>query len=586
MPVVPQASLFEGNKAIAEVFKAARSRQIFGVEWANLDVEQRMDYVRSFFSMEVWKHQRDPIMTITDPYLKKITYNASRQSGKSAVLVWVEIIAGIHNTHPALDGTTKVIGLANKFSQTQIIGSRVRNLLLQNYEKTKFFWDQEGSSRAHVVFKRETGVTSKMTGTIDYVTANPKAFSEGFTGSLLCVDEANRLDGKVLSEVILPYLASTAGSIVLTGVSRGRGPFYDACNSKDFVHLHYPWDKVETYRRAAPCNIMYDDGTVLEVGMSPLEQMPNNLKKILFPTNPMVHILQAPRQKESMIRMWDIPASVMSEDDFRSQFMLEWLASITAVLPLSEQDMLFEKGDFAPMDGGGESNAFWFGLDCGGSRNAYAPQDTNKDRAALCVFTRVNGIKQKVWCDEKDNIMPEQLCAWLREICHPQVGRFKCQWGTIDVTGAVGAFASQHLKDSGIPIIPIIYNRTEEITKKNYKNAIFNYFKLENASGRIQYPASRLLDLLDESNMRPVYPTFYEHREQWEKIERKLTTGTNDVISAPSGEHDDGPNADALCTYGMDHPDLFSGELNLKKRSRTSLLTPGLQGSRRGFYHR
>lgn len=486
----------------------------------------------------------------------------------SESMSWAQIICATHNTHPALDNMTKVIGLANKFSQTQIVGNRVRSLLMENYDRTQFFWDRDGSTKAHVVFKREAGINSKETGIIDYVTANPKAFSEGFTASIMFVDEANRLDARVYSEVLIPYLSSTAGTIVLTGVSRGKGPFYDACNSRDYIHLHYPWDAVETYRRSAPADIIITEDVRKEVGLYPLEVMPITLKRVWYPTNPMVHVLQTAGQRERWVRLWDLSEGSMSEEDFRSQYNLDWLADVLAFLQLQDQQLLFDSGEHEPLNSGRDGDQYFFGLDCGGSRNAYATTVTNKDSAALSVWRRNGHVKQKVYCDERDDVLPEELVAWLRETCHPQSGRFKCAFGTVDVTGAVGAFASQHLKDCGIPIIPIMYNRTEEITKKNFKNAIFEYFKLENSAGRTQYPLASCTDRLDELTLKAVHPTFFEHREQWEILERKLTTGVNAIITAPSGQHDDGPNSDALAVYGMDHPNLFQEVLNIKKRAK------------------
>lgn len=581
MAAKDHASLEQSNLAITNIFQSAKTRQLYGVAWTQLNQAQRADYVKGFLSREVFEHQHKPMEVLTNPFNKRTTYNASRQVGKSETMTWAEIICCVHNTHPALDNVTKVVGLANKFSQTQIIGSRVRSLLNENYEKTKFFWDREGSTKQHVVFKHEAGLNSKETGTIDYITANPKAFSEGFTASIAFVDEANRLDQKVLSEVILPYMGSTNGSLVLTGVSRGKGTFYDACNSPDYVHLHYPWDTVETYRRSAPVDMVFEDGNTKKVGLYPLEVMPISLKKALFPTNPMLHILPTPNQKERFVRLWDLSRGIMAEEDFRSQYMLEWLADVLAMLQLLDQQLLFDSGDFEPMHTGREGDQYFFGLDCGGSRNAYAASLTDKDKAALVVWRRRGHIKQKVWCDERDDILPEHLVGWLREMCHPITGVFKCAFGTVDVTGAVGAFASQHLKSCGIPIIPIMYNRTEEITKKNFKNAMFDWFKLENAAGRTQYPSSHYTDTLDEITLLPTHPTFHEHREQWEIIEKRITTSINSVISAPAGKHDDGPNADALCVYGMDHPNLFTEELNaVKKRVKRGMLGTSLMKRR------
>lgn len=582
-PISPQ----EANDLLGKIFAAAKSRQVFGVNWDSLSDDDKCTYVSGFFGREVWQHQREPLLVLTNSRQKRITYNAARQTGKSELLAWCQALCAQHNTHPALDGKTKVVALANKFSQTQIVANRVRNLLTENYERSQFFWDRDGSTKAHIVFKRERGINSRETGTIDYITANPKAFSEGFTASIAFVDEAGRLDRRVLSEVIIPYLGSTAGSLVLTGVSRGKGAFYDACNSPDYYHLHYPWDKVETYRRSAPADIVFDDGRRMEVGLYPLEAMPLNLKKALFPTNPMVHVIGTNRQEERSVRMWSLSRGTMSEDDFRSQYMLEWLADLLAFFQLQDTQLLFEMGDFEPLTQGIPGEEYYFGLDCGGSRNIYATTYTDKDRAALSVWRRKGQIKQKVFCDERDDVSPDELIAWLRATCHPTNGQFKCRHGAVDVTGAVGAAASKPLAASGIPVIPIFYGRQDEVSKKNYKNAMFDHFRLETGAGHTQYPMASLVDALDERTTDPLFPTFYHHRDQWEKLERKLTTGINSIITAPPGEHDDGPNSDVLAAFAMDKAAQFREILNVGRRPRRAIIGRGTLGPRQlGWYGR
>jgi hypothetical protein len=564
----------EANELAANVFTSAKTRSTFNVDFSKMDKWGKKKYIEEFFGCEVFEHQVDPADVLTDPFERAVAFNASRQTGKTHTLTWAQGINAALNLYPALDGTTKVIGLANKESQSLITGNRLRQTLERNYNHMRHFWDRAGSTKTHLVFKKEAGVNTREMGTIQYLTANPRAFSEGFTASLIFVDESGRLDPKTWSEVILPYGSSTNARMILTGVSRGKGPFYDACNSKDYRQLHYPWDKVDTYRRGAPVDLLdpLTNDIILKTGYYPLDMMPINLKKVLFPTNPICHILPTERQKERYVRLWELSDGKMTDNDYRSQYLLEWIASVMAILQMQQIQSIFESSNYEPLDCGiGEQ--YYFGLDLAGTKNLYAVDSSNKDTAALSIWTKRDGKKTKVWCGEQCSSQPDQLVHWLKEITHPEWGLFPCVYGAVDVTATIGALASEHLVASKLPVIPIIYNRTEETTKKNYKNAMFDYAKIEATAERVQYPRKEVTDSLNEDTLQPLNPVWFKCREQWEVIEKDDSgRSLNAVIGAPSGEHDDHPNSDVMAIFVMDRPHQFEQALRLtRKRPRPML---------------
>lgn len=561
----------EANVEIKNIFSSAKSRSTFGLDFAKLDRESKCQYVKDYFGFEVFSHQKEALDVLTDPAGEDITINAARQTMKTMCFAWAQGLNAQHNLCPALDNITKVISLANKESQSLLVGSRLRTLLELNYDKTQFFWDREGSTKLHLVFKKESGVNTKLTGTVDYLTANPKAFQEGYTASVIFIDEAGRLDEKVFSEVILPYGGATNARIIIAGVSRGKGAFYDACNSKDYYHIHLPWDKAsETYRRAAPVDLVdpITDKVILETGYYPLDIMPISLKKVYFPQNPWCHILPTTRQKEEWVYLWELSDGKISEEDFRSQYNLEWLAAVMAILQLEHQRLLFETGNFEPLpEGIGEQ--YFFGFDLGGAQNAYATGTNDKDTAALSIWRKREGVKEKVFCDELYSCQIDEAINWLLHYVHPQYGIYPCVRGGVDITGSIGAYASEKLIHSRLPVCPIMYNRMEETTKKNFKNAMFDYFKMELSAGRVRYPKEYFTDGLDPVTLKPQNPVWYKCRQQWEVVERKETGGINAVISAPSGEHDDHPNADVLAVFVMDRGDQFDAQLRAQKPRAT-----------------
>lgn len=571
----------EASDLSFQIFKSSRSRSIFGIDFSKLDRPGKVQYVNDFLNRRCFKHQEEIIDVLTSS-IKNTTLNVSRQSGKSESLAWSQVINCVHNLYPALDGITKVISLANKESQSLIVGNRLKRLIEENWDRTQFFYDAKGSTKMHLVFKKEAGLNTRMTGEVNYLTANPKSFGEGFSASIINIDEAGRLDPTVYSQVVVPYGGSTNSKINLTGVSRGRGPFYDACNSKDYHHMHFPWDKVDTYRKAAPVDLLdrYTGEVVLETGYFPLEVMPLSLKKVLFPKNPICHIYEARGQKEKYIDLWDLSEGIMSEEDFLSQYTLAWIAALMAFLQLEHLTKLFEEGNYEPPERN-EGESYWYGFDLGGTRNAYALGESKKDTAALSIYRRRNGVKEKVFTDELYSSQPEDAVQWLLHYVHPESGIFPCSYGGIDVTGTLGALTSEKLVASRLPIIPIMYNRTEEITKKNFKNAMFDYFKIEVGGGRVRYPMDSFTDALDPDTLKPRNPTWFKCREQWEVIEKKDTGGINAQIGAPSGKHDDHPNSDVLVVFVMDHESSFPDHL-VRPRPRTRRAVIGAPMQSRG----
>jgi hypothetical protein len=306
--------------------------------------------------------------------------------------------------------------------------------------------------------------------------------------------------------------------------------------------------------------------------------MPLSLKKVLFPMNPICHILPNSKQKEEKLRLWELSEGIMSDVDFRTQYMLEWVAALMAFLQLYDQQLLFESSTHENLNSGLGGEDYWFGLDCAGASNPYT-NASDKDVTALSIWARRDGRKQKVFCDELYSANPDELISWLDERVHPSRGWFRCKYGGVDVTRAVGAYSAEKLAKSEIPVIPIFYNKTEEVTRKNYKNALFEYFKIENSAGRVQYPSQTITDGLDPLTTRPLNPTWYTARESWEVIEREDRGGLNARIEAPHGHHDDHPNADALGVFCMDRPGQFPDELRRFRKRPRPILSQGPLGT-------
>ena len=580
----------DADVLLSQIFNrsAAQASSDLG-DLARVDVKA---FALEKFRRTLFNYQEDIIRMFWDLNIREADIIAARQCGKTDAAAIGIVGMAAADWMPTMEGYTAVGWFANKEEQSVGIGgARCWRMLERNFDKWSAIWDKDGSTKSHLAFKKDAGVNSRLLGTIDFRTANPQAFSEGQTYSVIVVDEANRLDDVVMSEVITPMGGSTNAKIVKIGVPRLRNHFYETAHDKTWYHIKVDWIQAEIFSHSFPVELR--DPVTSELlgvyGGYPLKRMPLSLKRQLFPTNPIRHVLATKSGiKEEWGRLWDWPGT-MSEDDFSTQYALDWLVDVSLFLKLEEQKELFETGRHKPLPSGIRDEVYFYGFDpCGEERiDGFGSERTKKANAALTVWRRNgDGTKDKVYCDEHRTGTPVEQVKWVEQVCHPKTGLFRCIAGCWDATG-IGSGTVNEAQRRGLPILPISYPMSCPETGKNWKNSIFDWFKLQIGLKTVHYSAQdsivgrRLIAEVSEDSedgWRYDGPgkSFLDHREEWEHVEKKVSSGINADIRAPGNRLDDGPNSDCLAVWLADHYPQYRSQLGVKTRATRALAGGGV----------
>ncbi len=571
----------DADVLIGQIFSraSAQARSDLG-DLSQVDVPA---FAKEKFRRVLFNYQVEIIQMLWDLNIREADIIAARQCGKTDAATIGCIALAAANYFPTLEGYTAVGWFANKEDQSVGIGgARCWRLLEGNYDQWSALWDRDGSTKSHLVFKKDAGTNTRILGTLDFRTANPQAFSEGQTYSVMVVDEANRLDDVVWSEILQPMLGSVSGKVIKIGVPRHRNHFYESAHDKTWYHIRVDWTKADMFKQQNPVDLSDPiTGQLLgSYGGYPLKRMPLSLKRQLFPTNPIRHVLATKTGiKEEFGRLWDWPGS-MSEEDFLTQYALQWLVDVSLFLKIEEQKELFEKGKHRPMTHGVRDELYFYGYDpCGEERiDGFGSERTKKANAALTIWRR-NGdaTLDKVYCDERRTGTPVEQVRWVEQICHPQTGLFKCVAGCWDATG-IGSGTVNEAQRRGLPILPISYPMSCPETGKNWKNSIFDWFKLQIGLERVHYPSQEAIvgekivaEIKDDDDEGWRYDgpgkSFLDHKEEWEHVEKKVSSGINSEIRAPGNHLDDGPNSDCLAVWLADHYPQYRNQLGVKTRA-------------------
>jgi len=330
---------------------------------------------------------------------------------------------------------------------------------------------------------------------------------------------SQRISDYTISERVLPMLAwGGFTKLVKIGVPRGRNHFYES-SEKDtkYKKLSFDWMNSPILRKAGVVTV----GGV-EYPQLVVDRMSKNIKRLVFPNHP---------------EMWEGEGD-MSDEDFRTQYLLEWLENVNPALSEIARRSLVDTSFSSETVNSIGDFEYYFGLDFAGS----SENKTQGDFTSLSVFRKMrNNTKYKVFAKEwqgDTTVQVEEIVGWV----HPTKGRFRCTAGYGD--RGWGAPMIDDMKKEGIPIVGISYQTNDAFTGKNFKNAMCEHFNYEAENGRIKFPQSETL------NKGTI---FHKHKIQWGCMEKEYRgVGVNAVIEAPEDIHDDGPNSDMLGVQAAD----------------------------------
>ena len=346
---------------------------------------------------------------------------------------------------------------------------------------------------------------------------------EGYHADMIVTDESHQISTQFYNLRVSPMNSDSKNpKNIKIGITMYDNHFRQSCKSPKWKWLNYPWYKCENIYN--PNDLINING--VDYPHDIVDRMPLSMKLKRWPNNPEV-------QFESSIGM--------SEEDFKTQYEMEWVDSISGLLTGEDQAKLE-----------GEHDYLYCGLDCAGG--SLIREGVDRDYTEL-VIGRIteNHQKQVVALYQWQG----DLTVQVEEIMHIITNVFPCAFGCADYstmgTAIVDQFLSKH-----IPIAGIAYKKTDPISGKNYKNSLFDQFLYELRHDRFKYPSLKSMLSEDDQMTTKEAQLLNKHLIEWGAVERRRkAVGINDDISAPKGGgyHDDCVNATALFVWACDKCD-------------------------------
>ena len=481
----------------------------------------------SNLDINLYDNQVEIVSDVCDLSIPYVGILASRGSGKtySVAIALVKL---------CLDNPGFRIGVFGPKADTskRLVKEDIIGRILSPTSKVYDQIDWNKTSNSFIQFKNGS--------TIKALSASPTATQESEHFHVLVLDEAHRTSDFVVKEKLVPMLGSfTVAKTIKIGISLYKNNFWHSCNDNGtrYKVLRKGW---------ADCDIYWLQGSIRYQGKDYpkriVDLMPKSAKEKLFPL----------QFDDNGMDLWFDSVEGYSEIEWNTQYEMIWMEDVNLVLT-GDQQMKLASGLFHILKKGRPelTEKYYFGLDT--ASGTLMPGQKDLDWTVLTIL-RKNGDNTKdivakyMWQGDTVTQMQE-----IRDLIHPVDGTFKCVMGLADFSNfAIGLI--DIFKKEGIPIAGISFGAKEEITGKNFKNAMIDQFVFELTSGRVQYPN------IDEVKRNKC---FKEGFEQWGLLERhRSKAGINDKIFVdPSAGHDDHVSADILALWCADQEKSFVGKI-------------------------
>lgn len=461
-------------------------------------------YTEHRLGRKLYSNQIDIVKEIVDWSCKKLLVLQARQGGKTEALACGLVQAAEKNISGREDGT-KIIVFANKEEQVNIDRDRCWALVNGNREKFENILDYKQSVKSRLVFKNGS--------VIRFETANPLAHMEGLTADVIVLEESQRMDDFVVSNIILPMGGARDAKIIQIGTPRSKNHFYRAFKSQEYKKVVHDWTQ---------CPNLWQSGAVEIDGRKysrfVLDQAPRRIWMELFPHHP---------------ELWK--DGDMDEADFRTQYMLDWILDVSTALSESEQKKLIDGSMHSLLESGTMGERYYAGIDY-----AQGGGSAESDATAVCIW-RVSrsGVLEKVYAHEMRGLDLPTQTEEINYLVNPRFGVFRCVQVCADYT-VCGVGEVDRLRLEGVPVVGVNFTRIDPVAQKNYKNSMFDKFRSLLNRDRIKYPKDTEKD-----------PIMMMHYLQWCSLEVHKGQGVNRKLHAPPGEHDDGVMADLLAVWAI-----------------------------------
>lgn len=457
-------------------------------------------WVYNNLHQDLYDNQIEIIDNIINLNISNLVILGARSSGKSFSVATG--LAQLCIIHPKI----RILVFAPKAEQAHRLTEYVHaNVIIKDGPNAKYV-DWQKTTKTKIYFKNGS-IISAHSGAIT-------AKVESAHGDILVIDEAQHLADQKYSQALTPMLAaSKIGKIIKLGVPLYKGHFWKSFNSPNYKKLIYDW-------LHAP--ILFSKGSIIYEGKEypkyALDLMPYSLKKEYFPNDP---------------TLWY--EGDMTEVDFRTQFMMEWVADIN--LAFSEKDQaLLINSTHTPQEIENPGDLYYFGLDfAGGEQISEGPQH---DYTALTIWRKTfQNRKELVFARRWQGNAAEQL-EEVMAIINPHTGLFKCKFGLADYGNMGIAYVDLMKKNYKIPIEGIMFGAKDPAANKRYKESMYTHMLFELQAERVKFPNIKI----EEENIKEVsdnVKTIAEAIHEVSIFEKRKGVGSNIKLTAPYNAHDD-----------------------------------------------
>lgn len=472
--------------------------------------------------VNLFDNQIEIVEAVTDLNIKELAILQARGAGKtfSVGLGLVKICLDKHGVQIGIFGP--------KAEQAERIIKEITEHIIKPSSPIHSQIDWRNSTNSKLRFMNGSEMLA--------ISAAETTMQEGWHFNIVVLDECHRISDISANQRIIPMLGSLPiGKVIKLGISMYRNNFWKSCSpNSSFKVLSRDWTQ---------CPILLTTGSIMyhgqELPLYALKQMPLSMKQKLFPDRPDLHYDGA-----------------LTEWDFKTQYGMEWLQDVALLLNEADQNRLVDSTFDILVKARAETmELYFFGLDT--ASGTLFPGKDELDFTALSIWRKnADNTKEKVASYEWQGNVLDQLDE-IKQIIDPKGGIFPCAFGLCDYSNVGVPFVEQ-MKRDGVPVEGIVFQRQEESSKKNFKNAMFDQFIFELQQNRIRFPSREKMKLITpDAEMRKMQTTLMKSFNEWLNIESRQGRGINADIKAPSDLHDDHCCADVMAVWAMDKNQSF-----------------------------
>ncbi len=490
-----------------------------------------------------WKLYSNQIRDIEDLFNEDIPeFNvlAVRGAGKSQGLCLG--LAAYSIKYPGL--RTIVVGPKEK--QAGRLVKEITAILRSKKCKVKNEVDWANSSQHRIQFHNGSYIIA--------LSGQAEANVEGEHGHILVIDEAHKVPSFSVSEKFGPMIGMLAFSkTVKIGVAIGKNHFHKSCTVPDAVVNKTTWRDAEIYLDKPKKDLILFNKQYYSKYL--LRKMPVPYKEKYFPGRP---------------DLWKETGAEVTTLSWEMQYELMWKDDILNFLSDDDQKRLFV-GTHDLLIRGLPNEIYCAGLD---TAQGSLSGRTGTDETVLSIWRlRKDGTKEKVatyiWVGKP---LEQEEEIW--QIINPTDGLFKCRMTLVDYSN-IGINITDRFRARKMPILGKLFGATEPKSKKNWKNAMYDYFQVQLQTNKIKYGDTKLLEkkrISATGGMLTQIVNTLRGAWEWGTLQRIRKGGNNDIIEAPSegvegedGEtekaHDDVCSSDILGVWALDHIDALLEEV-------------------------